>query len=69
MTCEDCRYVLIHYDKRGKKTSRCYYDFMKSIEHGKVAPYTTAGDICKKFEEDSLSVETRTYRVKTKEES
>jgi hypothetical protein len=67
MTCEDCKYVLIHYDKHGKMTLRCYYDFMKSIEYEKVAPYTMVVDICEKFEKDSLPIETRIYRAKTKE--
>lgn len=68
MSCEDCKYVLIHYDKKGNKTVRCYYTYLKSLsnvtkfEHHK--DVTDRKSVCQNYEFDEKPVEHRTYKAK-----
>lgn len=77
-TCEDCQYVLIHYDKKGVRTVRCYYKYMKALDDkmfssnpGKMTsfkPVDVTNDLgkCNHYIQDSHPIEHRTYRA-TKE--
>lgn len=69
MKCEDCKYVLIHYDKKGNRTLRCYYDYLKSLKD--VTKFQRFTDVtnknatnCEHYIIDEHPIEHRTYRAK-----
>lgn len=69
MNCEDCKFVLIHYDKKDVKTIRCYRKYILGLEKDltkleKPSIVDNPEKGCKNFEQDSYDISHRTYHAK-----
>ena len=66
--CENCKFVLIHYDKNNNRTIRCYHDYIKSVAAAAKKPnpfkdVTNNPNGCEHYILDQNDESHRTYRV------